>query len=57
MYHSAVGFGYENPFEETCNSRMKAKGLIIYDHRKDLAVFMPQYPYSSIFKLTRKSNA
>ena len=43
MYHSAVGFGYENPFEEPCNCSMKAKGLIIHD-REDLAVFMPQYP-------------
>ena len=43
MYHSAVGFGYETPFEETCNGRMKAKGLIIHD-REDLAAFMQQYP-------------
>ena len=48
VYPGAVGFDSKKPFEEPCNCRLRAKGLIIHD-KEGLAVFIPHL-LSSIFK-------
>ena len=46
----------KNPFEIPCDSKMRAKRLIIHD-KEDLEVFIPLYPIPFLNSSARKPNA